>query len=339
MSHRPWPSNPRDANNGNFATATHYLAVTLFLIAISAVVAALTQFGSTVEKADVLFMSSQQRYQAFEKQREEYRELLERRGFEPVDGGYGLGEGKAPVSPEQLRELDVMSKDLLLAAARLKDPLADIKRGQVWRLVTPMFVHFGILHLAFNMMWLWQFGVVLEMRFRWLRFLGLVLVVAALSNLAQGLWKGTSFGGMSGVNYGLFGFLLLRSKLHPSPEFVMHSRTVSLMLIWLVVCYTGVIGPVANTAHLVGFLAGGAIGAANALMAGGWKILQRRQRFRSSLAASAECLHHCATCGQTERSAPELDFFVSQHDHLEYCSIHLPENRGHGTAPEVPPKP
>ena len=328
MSNRPWPPNPRDANQGKFAELTHYLIVTLSLIVISSVVAAVTRLGTNDEKADVLKMASQHGYQNYEKLRGEYEGKLEDLGYVPVRGGFELAPGKASASPQQMREILAMGKELQLAAARLQDPLADIKKGQVWRLVTPIFVHFGIMHIVFNMMWLWQFGMVLEMRFRSLRFLGLVLVIAVLSDLAQGLWThGTNFGGMSGVNYGLFGFLLLRSKLHPSPEFVMHSRTVGLMLIWLVVCYTGVIGPVANTAHLVGFIVGGAIGAGNALTGGGWQIAKRRQQFRSAMASSAECLHHCATCGQTERSSPDLDFFVSQHDQQVYCSEHLPENR------------
>lgn len=327
MSHRPWPQDPQDAKHGNFAAVTQYLPVTLCLIVISALVAALTQFGAHCEKVDALFMSSQLRRQSYVKMLGEYQEMLDKCGYVPSAGRFEPGRDKVPPSPEQLRELAEMGRELQLTAARLHDPLADIKRGQVWRLVTPMFPHFGPMHIIFNMMWLWQFGVVLEMRFRSRRFLGLVLAVAALSCLAEGLWTGhTNFGGMSGVNYGLFGFLLLRGKLHPSPEFVMNQQTIGLMLVWLVVCYTGIIGPVANTAHLVGFLAGGAIGAVNALQAGGWKIAKRRQSFRAAMASSADCLHRCTTCGKTERSAPELDFFVSQQDHQEYCSSHLPEN-------------
>jgi len=40
-----------------------------------------------------------------------------------------------------------------------------------------------------------------------------------------------------------------------------------MLLIWLVVCYTGMVGPVANTCHVVGLLVGMAWGGAAAIMA------------------------------------------------------------------------
>lgn len=294
--------------------------VTLLLMLVSIVTGVLTQFGDESRKADAFFMASKKRYEDYQALYREYSAAREdlSAAIEGVDILRGVAATK-----ELLKWQDALTA----AEKELEDPLVDVKKGQLWRLVTPMFLHFGVIHLAFNMMWLWQFGVVLEMRFRSMRFLALVLAVAAISNIAEGFWSGTNFGGMSGVNYGLFGFILLRSKLHPAPEFAMNRQTVVLMLVWLVVCFTGAVGAIANAAHLMGFLSGAAIGTGNAMLAGGWQVLRRRQKFRSAMASSATALHRCATCGKSEHDDPSLEFYVSSTDDQEYCQPHLPENQ------------
>ena len=62
--------------------------------------------------------------------------------------------------------------------------LPEVRRGQVWRLFTPMFLHFDILHILFNMLWLRDLGSMIEARKNsWLLLL-LTLVLAGTSNLA-----------------------------------------------------------------------------------------------------------------------------------------------------------
>ncbi len=316
---RPWPPNPRDAKPSGASDIGSRLPVTLLMILISVVVGALTHLGKQPEKGDRLYMASKQKFSDYKAVYDEYKNAFE---------NYAEKQSRRElITAKERHDLEAWEGAVKAAEAKLSDPLSDIKKGQAWRLVTPMFLHFDIFHLAFNMMWLWQFGVVLEMRFRSMRFLALVLAVAAISNVAEGFWSSTNFGGMSGVNYGLFGFILLRSKLHPTPEFAMNRQTVVLMLVWLVVCFTGAVGMVANAAHLLGFLSGAAIGTGNAMLAGGWQVLKRRQKFRSSMASSATALHRCATCGKTERDDPSLEFYVSSTDDQEYCQPHLPENQ------------
>ncbi len=140
--------------------------------------------------------------------------------------------------------------------------LDDIKNGELWRLFTPMLLHFNILHLAFNMLWLKDLGSLIEReRPRW--FLPvLVLVIAGISNIAQYYWPPLSpnFGGMSGVVYGLLGYLWVRGKLDPRARFTVRSSTMMWMMAWLVICFTGLMGPIANGAHVVGLVVGAAWG-------------------------------------------------------------------------------
>ena len=151
-------------------------------------------------------------------------------------------------------------------AARLGG-MPEIRHGEVWRLFTPMFVHFGPMHLFFNMLWLLDLGTMIERRQSARMLLALVLVIAALSNFGQYLWQGPSFGGMSGVVYGLIGYIWLRGKFDPATGLFLHSTTVTMAVVWFVLCLVGVIPKVANAAHSVGFGVGIAWGFVSAMIA------------------------------------------------------------------------
>ena len=139
--------------------------------------------------------------------------------------------------------------------------LPEIRHGEIWRLITPIFIHFQVLHILFNMLWLRDLGSMIEGRQSSIHLLVLVLVIAAGSNLAQFyIGHAPNFGGMSGVVYGLLGYIWIRGKFDPGSGLFLHPSTVTMMLIWLVVCYTNLLGPIANTAHLVGLLMGAAWG-------------------------------------------------------------------------------
>ena len=98
-------------------------------------------------------------------------------------------------------------------------PLADsLAAGQWWRLVTPMLIHFGILHLAMNGMWYWELGRRIESRQGSINLIGLTLLFSLVSNYTQYLFSGPSlFGGLSGVLYGLLGHCWIFQVLSPSP--------------------------------------------------------------------------------------------------------------------------
>lgn len=146
--------------------------------------------------------------------------------------------------------------------AWFKPWIETLEAGQWWRLVTPMFIHFGLLHLAMNGLWYWELGRRIEWRQgRW-GLAGLTLLFAATSNLTQYLWSGPAlFGGLSGVLYGLLGHLWLFNWLAPTPLYHMPKGVLIMMLVWLGLCLLGAasllgFGEIANGAHVGGLLVG-----------------------------------------------------------------------------------
>ncbi len=132
--------------------------------------------------------------------------------------------------------------------------------GEIWRLVTPIFLHFGLMHILFNMYMLYILGGLLEGRLGLGYMLGFVIFTATFSNLGQYLVSGYNFGGMSGVNYALFGYLWLRGKNDPGFGIQLDQGTIIILMAWFVLCFTGMLGNIANTAHAIGLISGAGMG-------------------------------------------------------------------------------
>jgi GlpG protein len=225
--------------------------LTLIMIGICIVVALLTDFGSKKVPADAPI----------------YRAL------EFVSVG-------PPASAELASKYDQDALPLRLAS---------ISRGEIWRTVTPIFIHFGVIHILFNMYMFFQIGSLIENRYGTLKFGLLVLATAVISNLFQclvpvsiggsppyafsteeGLLLITRLGGMSGVVYGLFGFVWMKSTYDRSFGYRISQSTVMILMVWLVLCMVpqdqlsntiGISMPnVANWAHGVGLAVGMAVG-------------------------------------------------------------------------------
>lgn len=142
-------------------------------------------------------------------------------------------------------------------------PLEDsLAAGQWWRIVTPMLVHFGILHIAMNGMWYWELGRRIELRQGSWHLLGLTLLFSAVSNYAQYWYSGpTLFGGLSGVLYALLGHCWIYQMLAPNPIYSLPRGVLVMMLVWLLLCISGLIsmlgfGAIANGAHVGGLIIG-----------------------------------------------------------------------------------
>ena len=134
--------------------------------------------------------------------------------------------------------------------------LDEIISGQFWRLITPIFLHFNLLHILFNCMWLHSLGSQIEKKKGTKFFITFILCTAIVSNLSQFLITGPAFGGMSGVVYGLFGYVWIKSRLDPGDGFYIDPVVAMIMLGFFLVCFTGAFGGVANWAHAGGLIVG-----------------------------------------------------------------------------------
>lgn len=143
-----------------------------------------------------------------------------------------------------------------------------MSNGEYWRLITPIFLHFGLFHVIFNGLWTWELGRRVELLTGSFHTFISVLLMAVASNLGQYLWSGPSlFGGMSGVVYGLLGYVWIRNKVSPRPELVIPPGLLGFMLFWLLLGMSGIIelfmsSGIANAAHAVGLVTG--------MILGGW---------------------------------------------------------------------
>lgn len=184
-------------------------------------------------------------------------------------GNFGMGSGPNFVYD---RLQFAPNSTIEEVAAALSDPLVMIKRGQVWRLITPIFLHGDAIHLVFNMVMMYQLGGIVEWMRGPRRYLAIVLGSALLSNMAQALTPpgvgipnmidiGGSpfFVGMSGVVYALFGYVLIKSKFDPNSGIRLRQSAIIILLAWLVLCMTPLIPRVANMGHLSGLIVGAVI--------------------------------------------------------------------------------
>jgi rhomboid protease GluP len=159
-----------------------------------------------------------------------------------------------------------------------------LHRGDWWRLVTAMFVHIGIIHIATNMWCLWNLGLLGEPLLGPYGMIAVYLLTGAAGNLlSMALDVGKAYllrvpleatssigAGASGAVFGIAGILivLLSNRKLPIPWSELKRlrtsvvRFAAINLVIGISTYWGVLGGlrIDNGAHIGGFLSGLALG-------------------------------------------------------------------------------
>jgi len=150
-----------------------------------------------------------------------------------------------------------------------------VARGEWYRLVSSGFVHYGLIHIGFNMLLLYQLGLMLEPALGRTRFVALYFAALLTGSFGALLLSPHVFsGGASGAVFGLFG--AAAAGLRQRGVSVMRTGIGGLLVINLI--FTFVIPGISIGAHLGG-LAGGT--------AAGWFVLRPSPTRRSAVAGLA----------------------------------------------------
>jgi GlpG protein len=129
--------------------------------------------------------------------------------------------------------------------------------SEPWRLIGPALFHFSWLHIVFNTLWWWQLGGEIEKKLNSGLLIQVFLITAIVSNLGQFLVSGPNFGGLSGVVYGLVGFVWILGYLAPEKGLFMPKPLIGILLFWMLLGFIDVLPMnMANTAHFLGLISG-----------------------------------------------------------------------------------
>jgi len=151
--------------------------------------------------------------------------------------------------------------------------------GQWWRLLTSMFVHFGIVHIGLNMWCLWNLGRAAEQLMGRASYLLAYFVSGIFSSIASVYWHpmGAS-AGASGAIFGMAGVLVSYVYLKKTPSHLTINKKM-LGSLGTFIAYNlafGALPGISNAAHIGGLVMGLAVGAA--LPAAGASEPERRTR-------------------------------------------------------------
>jgi membrane associated rhomboid family serine protease len=152
--------------------------------------------------------------------------------------------------------------------------------GEWWRLLTCVFIHGGLLHIAFNMWCLWDLGRLAESIYGHWTFAAVYLITGLAASLASLFWNPVVMSvGASGAIFGIAGALVASFYLGefslPRAAITGTMRSV-VMFVGYNLFFGAIIAHTDNAAHIGGLLMGLLLGALIARVASSREDISRR---------------------------------------------------------------
>jgi len=145
-------------------------------------------------------------------------------------------------------------------------PFDVLRHGEIWQLVTYMFLHASIGHILFNMLTLWMFGAAVEQTWgtrRFLRYYFVCGIGAGVCVVVANLIFGDVYQRTIGASGAIYGVLLAFGMLFPDQEillmFLFPIKAKYAVMIFGAIAFLSSLqggGTVSNLAHLGGMLVG-----------------------------------------------------------------------------------
>lgn len=148
----------------------------------------------------------------------------------------------------------------------------EIWNGHWWGLLTPFFPHANVLHVGFNMLWLFGMGRLMEARLNPFIYVLLLAASAAVGTASEMLVSHSTGIGASGVVYAMMGMMWAGRGRYPEWQTIATRDNLRVFLGWAVFCIVTTylhLQNIANGAHVGGFLFGLSVG---------WLFLAPRRR-------------------------------------------------------------
>jgi len=177
-------------------------------------------------------------------------------------------KGKAPITKTLLIMIAVVfgyevltkayaSDEAMIAMGAIVPGL--VQRGELWRLITSMFLHGGWLHWLANSWALYQLGTLYEVLFGSKRFALIYFSTGIIAGLASSMYNHGPAVGASGAIFGILGafiFSIRRSPLYRNQPWT--RGLIGQLVFWIVVNIAiGYSLPfIDNVAHIGGLVSG-----------------------------------------------------------------------------------